>query len=135
MISALIENKENALILDFPYSIYDVRDQLRCIGIFVRPDQVFLTDNEEDDIRVKLYAESDIGNHLIRILNERNSLKDANTAAYAVTMANDYIKEDLEQQIIHDQYETVEELYADIRKMTHDAGTVGENSPIVGNSL
>ena len=48
------------------------------------PKQILLTDNEDEDIGVKLFSESDFGQHLILTLNEKNSIADANA---------DYVKE------------------------------------------
>ena len=48
------------------------------------PKQIPLTDNEDEDIGVKLFSESDFGQHLLLTLNEKNSIADANA---------DYVKE------------------------------------------
>ena len=48
------------------------------------PKQIPLTDNEDEDIGVKLFSESDFGRHLLLTLNEKNSIADANA---------DYVKE------------------------------------------
>ena len=50
------------------------------------PKQIPLTDNEDEDIGVKLFSESDFGQHLLLTLNEKNSIADANA---------DYVKENL----------------------------------------
>lgn len=136
MIKAIILNKDGGtLVTGFPCDIYNLYRELHSVGIMKTPSDAKLTDNEDDPISVKLYSDSDFGNHLIQILNEQNSLEDANTAAYVVSNANELIHEDLEQQIIHDQYCSVDELYADIRQMTYDAGSVSETFyfPLMGN--
>ena len=70
MITAIIRNKENTLVLELPHSIYDIYEKLRSIGIMQPPKQIPLTDNEDEDIGVKLFSESDFGQHLILTLNE-----------------------------------------------------------------
>ena len=70
ILNAIIENKGNTLIIDFPHSIYDVYEKLLSIGIRKSPNDIMLTDNEDDDIQVKLYSDSDFGNHVIRLLGE-----------------------------------------------------------------
>lgn len=65
ILNAIIENKGNTLIIDFPHSIYDVYEKLLSIGIRKSPNEIMLTDNEDDDIQVKLYSDSDFGNHVI----------------------------------------------------------------------
>ena len=78
MITAIIRNKENTLVLDFPRSIYDLYEKLQSVGIMRSPKQIPLTDNEDEDIGVKLFSESDFGRHLLLTLNEKNSIADAN---------------------------------------------------------
>ena len=72
MITAIIRNKENTLVLELPHSIYDIYDKLRSIGIRQPPKQIPLTDNEDENIGVKLFSESDFGQHLLLTLNEKN---------------------------------------------------------------
>ena len=86
MITAIIRNKENTLVLELPHSIYDIYEKLQSIGIMQPPKQIPLTDNEDEDIGVKLFSESDFGQHLLLTLNEKNSIADANA---------DYVKENL----------------------------------------
>ena len=117
ILNAIIENKGNTLIIDFPHSIYDVYEKLLSIGIRKSPNDIMLTDNEDDDIQVKLYSDSDFGNHVIRLLGEDNSLADANTTAYLLMTADDELKDELEQNILYDQYDSIQELTADIKKM------------------
>lgn len=136
MINAIIQNNNGeTLVWEFPGNIYELYHQLQSIGIHKPPSGIRLTDEEDDPIQVKLYAESDIGNHLIRLLSEKHSLEDAEAIASVVEKANNLIKEDLEQQIINDQYATPDDLYADIRQMLYDAGSVSETFyfPLVGN--
>ena len=84
MITAIIRNKENTLVLELPHSIYDIYEKLQSIGIMQPPKQIPLTDNEDEDIGVKLFSESDFGRHLLLTLNKENSIADANA---------DYVKE------------------------------------------
>lgn len=78
MITAIIRNKENTLVLELPHSIYDIYEKLQSIGIMQPPKQIPLTDNEDEDIGVKLFSESDFGQHLLLTLNEKNTIADAN---------------------------------------------------------
>ena len=80
MITAIIRNRENTLVLDFPRSIYDLYEKLQSVGIMKSPKQIPLTDNEDEDIGVKLFSESDFGQHLLLTLNEKNTIADANNS-------------------------------------------------------
>ena len=66
IINAVIESKDGGtLVLDFPRSIYDVYEKLQSVGIRQSPHQITLSDEEGEDVRVKLYSEDEIGKHLI----------------------------------------------------------------------
>ena len=87
-INAIIESKDGGtLVLDFPRSIYDVYEKLQSVGIRQSPHQITLSDEEGDDVRVKLYSEDEIGKHLLLTLKEQNSLADANMLAFMVDNA------------------------------------------------
>ena len=135
MITAIIRNKENTLVLELPHSIYDIYDELRSIGIMQPPKRIPLTDNEDEDIGVKLFSESDFGQHLLLTLNEKNSIADANMLTFVVLAADIDIKEELEQNVLHDQYNSMDEVIFAVRQMTQDAGPVKAVffCPLVGN--
>lgn len=135
MITAIIRNKENTLVLDLPHSIYDIYEKLRSIGIVQPPKQIPLTDNEDEDIGVKLFSESDFGQHLLLTLNEKNTIADANMLTFVVLAADTDIKEKLEQNVLHDQYGSMDEVISAVRQMTQDAGPVKAVffCPLVGN--
>lgn len=124
LIGAVITNKENTLITELPKDYLSIYEELCSIGCRRALERIPLTDNEEDDIRAKLYADSDIGNHLILLLTERNTLANANTAAYAVQNADEDIKQELEQNLLSDRYISTAELLQDIKDMTCQVGQV-----------
>ena len=95
MITAIIRNKENTLVLDLPHSIYDIYEKLQSIGIMQPPKQILLTDNEDEDIGVKLFSESDFGRHLLLTLQEKNTIADANMLTLVIGAASEDIKEEL----------------------------------------
>ena len=135
MITALIRNKENTLIQDFPCSIYDLYEKLQSVGIRRSPKQIPLTDSEGEDIGVKLFSDNDFGRHLLLTLNEENTLAEANLLTLIVQAADEDIKEALKQNVLYDQYETMSEVVAAVCQMTQDAGPVKSVffCPLVGN--
>ena len=135
MITAFIRNKENTLVLELPHSIYDIYEKLRSIGIMQPPKRIPLTDNEDEDIGVTLFSESDFGRHLLLTLNEKNSIADANMLTLVIGAASEDIKEELEQNILYDQYGSMDEVINAVREMTQDAGPVKAVffCPLVGN--
>ena len=135
MITAIIRNKENTLVLELPHSIYDIYEKLQSIGIMQPPKQIPLTDNEGENIGVKLFSESDFGQHLLLTLNEKNTIADANMLTLVIGAASEDIKEELEQNILYDQYDSMDEVINAVRQMTQDAGPVKAVffCPLVGN--
>ena len=135
MITAIIRNKENTLVLELPHSIYDIYDELRSIGIMQPPKRIPLTDNEDEDIGVKLFSDSDFGQHLLLTLNEKNTIADANMLTFVVLAADTDIKEELEQNVLHDQYGSMDDVISAVRQMTQDAGPVKAvfYCPLIGN--
>lgn len=135
MITAIIRNKENTLILDLPHSIYDIYEKLQSISIMQPPKRIPLTDNEDEDIGVKLFSESGFGQHLLLTLNEKNTIADANMLTNVIQAASEDIKEELEQNILYDQYGSMDEVISAVRQMTQDAGPVKAvfYCPLIGN--
>lgn len=135
MITAIIRNKENTLVLELPHSIYDIYEKLQSIGIMQLPKQIPLTDNEDEDIGVKLFSDSDFGQHLLLTLHEKNTIADANMLTLVIGSASDDIKDELEQNILYDQYDTMDEVINAVRQMTQDAGPVKAVffCPLIGN--
>lgn len=135
MITAIIRNRENTLVLDFPRSIYDLYEKLQSVGIMKSPKQIPLTDNEDEDIGVKLFSESDFGQHLLLTLHEKNTIADANMLTLVIGSASEDIKEELEQNILYDQYDSMDEVINAVRQMTQDAGPVKAVffCPLIGN--
>lgn len=135
MINSVITNKGNTLITEFPKDYLKIYEELCSIGIRKALEKIELTDNEEDDIQVKLYSDSDFGNHLLRLFSEQNTLADVNTACFVIEKADESIKEELEQNLLNDQYSNNIELICDIKDMTEQLGQVKMSffCPLVGN--
>ena len=135
MITTIIRNKENTLVLDFPRSIYDLYEKLQSVGIMRSPKQIPLTDSEDEDIGVKLFSDSDFGRHLLLTLNEKNTITDANMLTLVIGAASEDIQEELEQNILYDQYDSMDEVISAVRQMTQDAGHVKAVffCPLIGN--
>lgn len=136
LINAIIENKHgDTLVLDFPCNIYDVHEKLLSIGIAASPQRVKLTDEDGDDVRVKVYAESEVGRHLLLALTEHNTLADANLLSFVVENAKQDFRSELERNIIGDQYRSMQEIVNAVRQMTYDSGPIKTifYCPLTGN--
>lgn len=127
MVYAEIKNKRDTLVLGFPRNAADMQIKLSSIGIHKNVKDIPLSVQESDDIRVRLYAENNIWNHFVQIFSGNESLADVNEAVWAILKADEVIKTELEQNIIYDQYDSVQELLKDIEGMTVSAGKYTES--------
>lgn len=123
-IRAVIQTDSGTLLVDFPQGIYDLYKNLRSVGIRHNPSNIPITDEENGAIRVKLYAEDDVGKRLALLFSENDTLAEVNTAAYVMENADPEIKLQLEGNLIHRKYRSVQELIDDVREMTYAMGPV-----------
>ena len=136
MLTALVQTKSGTLVVDLPRDRIDLEMKIRSVGIERLSDQIRIIDDEEkSDISVKLFGESDIGRHLSLIFNENHTLFDVNKTLQFVANSVEDIRDDLEVNIVHDQYDTPAELVGDIERMTDEVGQFTETFyfPLVGN--
>ena len=135
MITAVIDHNQNSLIVQLPGSIMDLRLKLVSIGIRVPPDQIPLYATDDHQTKVQLFGETDIGKHLCQLLGSENTLADANIAAYLTANADPAIKDTVAQRITGGHYKNIEQLTADILKLTQSAGPVKKEFffPLTGN--
>lgn len=136
IITAVVQYNGNTLVVDLPRDRMDLEVKLHSIGISILSDKIHIVDDEEQsDISIKLFGESDIGHHLSRVFKENDTLYETNRALTFLENADEDILEELEANIIHDQYSTPAELVADIDRMTEAIGKYTENFyfPLKGN--
>lgn len=133
MITAKIFNGRNTLVIDLPRDRFDIAVKMHSVGIETMPSKVRLQDN--GNIRVELSADNDIEKHLLSLFNENCTLAEINSAVYKVQNSPEEIRDDLEQNLIYDQYDNLKELLADIEDMTYEVGQYSEifYFPLVGN--
>ena len=136
ILTALVQTKGGTLVVDLPRDRIDLEMKIRSVGIERLSDQIHIIDDEEkSDISVKLFGESDIGRHLSLLFNENHTLFDVNKTMQFVANSVEDIRDDLEMNIIHDQYDSPAELVGDIERMTDEVGQYTETFyfPLVGN--
>ncbi len=124
MLNAIIENKNgDTANIDLTTHYFELYKELQAVGYCASPQRLKLKDEDEEEYRVKLYSDSSIGNQMILLLNERNSLYDAYLLDLAVINARDEIKDDLEQNILNGQYANFSEVLEDINEMKMQAAS------------
>ena len=137
-INAIIESKDGGtLVLDFPRSIYDVYEKLQSVCIRQSPHQITLSDEDGDDVRVKLYSDDEVGKHFLLTLNDRNSLADVNLLSFMVDNSKADFRSKLEQNLLHDQYSSMQEVTDAIKQMLYESGPVKATfyCPLVGEVI
>lgn len=97
MINALIRKGDQTAILSLPADRFSLQYDLAQIGIRQRLTEIPIHDDEEQEISVKLFADSDIGNSLAVLFNSAHSLDDANLCAHMVENARPELQEEIEQ--------------------------------------
>jgi hypothetical protein len=134
LITAVVNNRGNTLVVELPRDRMDIEGKLRSIGEEFS-DRIPISDNPDSVITTRLSAESDIGLHLIKLFNDSHTLKNVNDTLQVLMKAPDEVKEALESDIINDQYSSPNELTKDVKKLTEELGEYTETFyfPIIGN--
>ena len=125
LITAVVNNKGNTVVVDLPCDRMDLDTKLYSIGQELSHNTP-ITDDPDSDITVKLLADSDIGAHLIKLFNNSHTLRDVNNLANTISNAPDEVKEAIESDILNDQYATSDHLIEDVKKQTFEAGQYTE---------
>ena len=136
LLTALVQYSRGTLILNLPRDRYDLALKLDSIGITKKFwDKLRIADDEDNEFSVKLFGENDIGKHLSLIFTENDTIFDVNKTLQILENSIEEIHDDLEMNIVHDQYDTPAELIADIERMTDEVGRFTETFyfPLVGN--
>lgn len=120
MLNALITSGEKTAILTLPSDRFTLQYELAQIGIRKRLTDIPICDDEEQDIQIKLFADSDIGNSLAVLFNPTHTLEDANLCTHMVENARPELREEIEQNIVYGQYHSPQAVMADINAMTDE---------------
>lgn len=127
MMKALISNGDKSATLKLPKDRFSLQYELTQIGILERAQKIPIDCSEDKDIRVKLVSDSDFGNSMVNLFTSAHSLDEANLCAHMAGNARMEILEEVEQNLLHEQYTSPQELMDDIRAMTEDLVAVEVN--------
>lgn len=92
-------------------------------------------DMKDENAPIRLHADSDVGNGLLRILPENDSLYDVRVTDESVSGVREELHDDLEANLVYEQYSDTEEMYDDIKEMLKAlAGSkLSFFCPLIGN--
>ena len=122
---ALIEYKGEQAIVDLPDNKYMIGRTLRELGCPPRTP-LYLRDEEDEDLKIKLISGTDLGGKLSLLLNANNSLIEANSLAAAFEKTHPAVKAQLETAVLDLQYDSPEDLYRDRTEKLRSYGHVRE---------
>lgn len=124
MLTAVIESNNDTLVVELPKGMMDLQMNLMSIGVRWPPNEIRIRDEEDSSLRVKLYSQDELGQKLCLLISEQDTLSTANLAAYLLVNADPAIKDTVEGRLWDGYYDTAQELIADIKDKTLDAGPV-----------
>ena len=78
MMGAVVRNGDNTLVVELPTGEMDLQLKLHSIGIAIPADDISISDEEGDSLRIKLFAGTPEEAHLIPLLTSPQTLADAN---------------------------------------------------------
>lgn len=107
---AVINNKDYTLLLDIPYRRTEIYEKLGSIGIWNPQGDIFIRDNEDEDVRVKLFGSDSFDNRLLGFFNEDATLATVNNVCEAVYALTPVQREQLENGMKQDEYPDIRSL-------------------------
>lgn len=126
MIKAIITAEGQTKEFEFPLNREtEYFSQLKEMGVLMPLWAVKVSNAEHAFPKVTLTSDSDFGAHLVRLF-DGCTLGDVNEMTEAILKTREDIRTELEQDIIHDQYISPEDVYDSIHEMTYSLGSVTE---------
>ena len=122
---ALIEYKGEQAIVDLPDNKYYLGNTLKELGCPSRTP-LYLRDEEDEDLRIKLIAGTELGSKLSLLFHENDTLLTANAVAAALEKTHPAVKAELESAILENRYDTPADLYRDRTEKLRSYGHVRE---------
>ena len=111
MIGAVICNGSNTMVADLPAPSLDLENKHHSIGIIEPAEELRLSDEEGDQIRIKLYATSPEEAHLLSLLTPDRNLMEANLAAEMLQKAEREVQPRLKCGLLADRYTTLTDFF------------------------
>ena len=89
----------------------------------------------DENAPIRLHADSDVGNGLLSILDGDDSLYDVRVIDEELSDVREELRDELEANLVHEQYRDVDELFDDIKEMTKSlaASKISFFCPLAGN--
>ncbi len=112
LLTALVQTNGGTLVVDLPRDRIDLEIKIRSIGIQKTSDQIHIVDNEDCDVSVKLFGESDIGKHLSLLFGENNTSFTVNPQNYIYNALHNTKNTDEIKNLVTALYDYYKKAYA-----------------------
>lgn len=89
-------------------------------GIVAPLFAIHMKDMRAEDAPIRVVSDSDIGNALINLLDDKESLYDVRQIDGDISGIPDALKEEIEQNLVYEQYHSIDHLYREIKRMEKD---------------
>ncbi len=84
MINAHITQNGKTATISLPMDYFKLHDAVRTAGITEYPKHIRLSDEDGDDIRVRLESDSEMGQNLLRLFTKTDTLATVNEVTQAL---------------------------------------------------
>ena len=123
-VRAVIEADSGTLLVDFPQGIYALYEKLRSVGIRHSPSNIPHRRRGRRGDPGEAVCGGRCGQTLTLLFSEDNTLAEVNTTAFVMENTDPEIRPQLEENLLHGQYASFQELIDDVREMTYALGSV-----------
>lgn len=117
MIKALVKNGEKMAVMDFPVSYTELGFELSSIGIYKRPLETPIRDEENEPTSVKVFGDDPFSARVAALFTEDHTLGMVNTVASVIDGLNQGQADELNYELAHGGYDTPKELLDGIQNM------------------
>lgn len=108
-------------MVELPTGTMDLQTKLSSIGITQTADRIPISDEDGDQVRVKLYASSPEEAHLLSLLTADRSLSDANLCCEMLQKAEQESLPRLKVCLLGDSYRSLTDYISDAKKVFAEA--------------
>ena len=120
MIKASVQHGIKSAAFELPVDRYELHSKLWELDIRENARNIKLTDAEDAIYKINLSSDSDFGNSILKLFNEDYSLDDVNACIYKLENTRLSILEDMEGDILHEQFESPKELMDELNNRTRE---------------
>lgn len=125
MIIADITNKGKDIKIVLPMEDEAIYAALHSVGVRLHLRNI-QAGKVKGNVSLHFSAVDSLGNHLLALFPDHVSLKEVNSVVKAIVNTHDYIKPQLEDNLIYDRYRTLDEVTEDLHEMKNEASNSHE---------